>query len=208
MWDLVKQLLFESPHPVVAVLVAVAAVAVLTALRRRGLRRRCWFGVAAVLVLVAVGGVALSCLVVTDRERVIARTRVLLGCTAPLDRTAMRRMLHYDASFVDKSEHTCFNATRTIDLLETLIRRVPIQAHQIREEAASILSPRVAESSIRVWTTLVDESTFRQMGLRSGRVASDWRLRWRYDEDEKQWRVTQIQCTRFLQTPHPPCSVW
>ena len=125
---------------------------------------------------------ALSCLVVTDRERVIARTRVLLGCTAPLDRNAMRRMFHYDASFVDKSEQICFNATRTIDLLETLIRRVPIQAHEIRQEAASILSPRVAESSIGIWTTMVDEPTFRQMGLSSGRVASAWRLRW------KPWR--------------------
>ena len=208
MWVFVQQLLFESPYALVAVLLACAAIGTIAALCSRGRRRRGWGGVAGLFVVMAMAPLILAPLVVTPRERILARMHALLDHTVPFNRTAIRRMMDFDASFVDRNDHTCFDAVRTIAMLESLTKRLPIARHEIVEEAATLLEAETAESSLKLWTYLANEKKSREAGLASSRVTSAWRIRWRYDEGDAKWRMTQIQCTRFLQTIYPSCGLW
>jgi len=208
MWDLVLQLFSESPNPIAATLAAAAAAAVLMALRNSGSRRRRWVVVAAVLPLAFAACLIASHMMETDRERIMARTRELLSATVPLDRSVIRRMIDREAGFVDKSERTCFDAVRSIGLLESWLREMPIASHEVREEAATLQGPGTAESSIMVWTMFADEDAAQRMGFGASRVTSAWRFRWRYDEEHRNWRVTQVQCTRLRSMTYPPCSMW
>lgn len=152
--------LFENPIPLVilAVALGLAAYAITSRLDRRKI------GLAAVGAAAVLGAalVMLSQAVTTDRERVIAQTRVFVTAVAEADAAELDRVLAPDARLFVTGTGSGWRKGAILNWVETNLgpRSVyEIEGHSIREIQAEIgPSGRIARTRARVVVTPADSS--------------------------------------------------
>lgn len=176
---LLMHLLFESPWPVVGVLVVVALGLGIAGSRRANGRLQ----LAGLVTLVLAGGVwLLAWVVTTDREAVLGQTRRLVQATAPLDLAAVRSLVDAEAVVTGPGGGVWYDWSDAQRLLVRTLERWPVQEQTIRGLAGEVEGD-TARTAIDLRTTLADA------GLP---LPSTWLITWRRGPADD-WRATEIR---------------
>lgn len=181
--SLVDRVLFESPLLGPGPMVIAAVVAVFTMNARARLVKG--LVIAATLLVVAGGLLALSTLITTPREAVLARTRELVGSVARADAGEVSEALSDDPEV----RYAGFSAPSREALVATIVRTMgpggvgELQSWRISELQGTIDGPRVARSQALV------RATHKATAL----PASAWVLmHWERGEDGR-WRCFAVE---------------
>jgi hypothetical protein len=190
---LAPHLLFESPWPIVAVLVVVAVGLGIAGTRRANGRLQL---AGAALVVLACGAWLLAWAVTTDREAVMARTEQLVQATAPLAMGEVRRLVAEDAIITGPNGEVWYDWSVAQDQLQRTLTTWPVTDQTIRGLAVEVQGD-AARSALDLRTTL------EAAGLP---MPSTWLLTWRRTSDGG-WQATEIRWLT-LQGEEPRKGRW
>ena len=194
--------LLESPGALVFFLALTAIVLLLIASRHQGPTQRKSAAAAAAVALLAVGVWLLATLWVTDRERILQRTEMLLDLTAPLDAANLDQMFDPAAEMVGPDGQRCFDAHQMLRMLKSNLEIYRVTSHRVRRIGASVESSQSGTSWLELRTTL-------QYPAAGGTapIPSSWILLWRREAPDGPWLVAQVKCTELMSL-RPSCDYW
>ena len=183
-------LLFEKPHWQIALLLVAAVLLLLAAAHTR--RRAADYtripqtmaSVAIILIVAAVANFLLARNVQTERERLVARTELLVAYVAEGNLDEVRNMLDAQSvvSFQDDPPWL------RLDQIPDKIKSHPIHTYRFRDDVkAEVRGPQWGQTLLKVQTTVNPSST---------PVNSKWLLTWTTDTDGN-WLITKIQWLRL-----------
>ena len=183
----VEYLLLEQPWPLVGGLVAAAVLMAAVAQRRRDRR---WLGAAIGALVLAPGAYVLATMVNTDRERLVARSRALVGATvSPVDFEHVATFLDADVTLTGPHGAHWLDADAIDRTLRRAEQRWGIEAQSIADLKAATTGRRQGRTALSLRTTLGGRLDY-------GPIRSGWVLQWRQDADGT-WRVQRIACMQI-----------
>jgi len=186
----VAHFLLENPIPGVVFLLLVAVVVFLM-LNARGRVRPALLSAALIVVLAGVL-FAVASIVDTDRERISARTRELVGVVTAVDRAGMEEILA--DGLVTRATRVPRNATKdqVIAIVESEVGvKYRASAHEFLDLQAAMYGPRVGRTQTRV-----------RVSSEYGGIPSWWLIDWHL-EDDGIWRASRIECLWIPGIPNP-----
>jgi hypothetical protein len=182
----------ENPWPVVAGLVVGSLVAAYV-LNRRG-RLKEALRMLAVGIVLAVSVWILASSVMTEREVLQARTRLLVDLTADVRTGDLADMLTESISVDGPKEIASPRGREQVlqAVRQSLTSLISIKEHTTGPVTAIVDGPNVARTQVRVWVKLKGEAAFYE-----GPLGAWFRIGWTRaqgtgDEPDGQWHVTSI----------------
>lgn len=185
-----QSLLLESPWLLVIALAAGGLIVRLAA-RQRGHRRLAhagWIGPGLALLVWA-----LSHLVQTGREQLLAHSRDLVASTAPIQPPHLLAMLRPDAVLVGPDGQTWLDGPALRAELESQAGRLRIASQSIRSIEAQTLGDGQGVALLDLRTTLAEG-----FGAQAP-IASKWLLTWR--QEDGVWRLQRVQWLELMNRP-------
>jgi len=190
-----EQWLFVNPWPLMVVLIAVAVLLRVAAVRCGRPRLRLAGYAAAGLAL---GVYASTALVTTQREQADRATRALLQATVDADVAAITRAIAPDAALTDADGDPMAAIGPLRGEVATAISRYPIEFHRINDLVALPDGPN------RTLVRLDLRTTFRQNSVPNATI---WVFTWQRSGPGAAWQLVEARWLQW-QNQRPPGAVW
>lgn len=182
--------LLERPLPLLILIASIGVVATMILASRAESRR----ALIAMLLTLGVGGSvwALSHFVVTGREVVMNRTRLLIDSVARADAAGVDRLLGERVLLTTAGESV--NRSRDWLLEVTHSLSGEIESHSITPRGVSLDDPMPNQARSRVSVSTTFSKAAR---VPTGTVGSSWELTWKRDATGE-WKITGIDCLSLM----------
>lgn len=197
---LAPYLLFENPWPVAAILGVVGLMLGFYALRYR--IKGLWIG-AVLAIGLAASAIGLAASVESTREQVMRLTRDLVSVTLPpLDEPGLAELLDDQVTLEVAGKKARTDRQQVLEQARRVDRTMEFPAWSIQAVDARATRPGVAQSKLRLSTTLRKGNDPIGALMGEGSFPTTWLFEWR--DDGEQWRLSRIEWLKLAnQSPTP-----
>jgi hypothetical protein len=197
---LAPYLLFENPWPLAAILGVAGVMLGFYALRYR--IKGLWIG-AAVAIVLAGSAIGLAASVESTREQVMRLTRDLVHVTLPpLDEPGLSQLLDDQVTLELAGKTARTDRQQVLEQAQRVDRTMQFPAWSIQAVDARATGPGVAQSKLRLSTTIRKGNDPIGALMGESSFPTTWLFEWRYDGQH--WRLSRIEWLKIAnQSPTP-----